>query len=231
MSLILIAIHYVKTILLTLMTLLFSLPSHAQEGKMISYFESTTDFVNKNISTKKAIGSVKLQTDKLLYIPKLIDPLTGKKDDDAGFPWAISIDSAVLFNFRFATEIQCLEMYVKSDIIGEYCAVFVSTEMLKNLNNYGTNYYGSGLQGVLIRDSAKWGKKWTTESEENILLLVADTQKRPFSSRKGNGNAEWKILSRNNLNDILGLALTNEEIENLSLQNVHNILMDLNKLK
>lgn len=220
-----------KAKLLTLLALfLIPILSNAQEGeKLISYFEFTTDFVNNQPANYRVAAKIGLQDNNLLHIPKLIDPNTGKRDKKAGFPWAITVDSIVYFNFRYCKEIQSLEMYVKPDITGKYCAIFTNKEMLRTIAANGS-YYGGGLQGVLINESTKWGKNWASDNGEKIKIFIADTGNLELKHKGDYKNAAWKILTRKNLNEILGLNLTPEEIDELSIDEIKEIIRGKNSI-
>ncbi len=213
--------------------LLFTLATISAKGqnetyKVITYYESTTDYKNNTPSDKKVVPKkITLQTEKLIKIPSLIDPNTGKRSKEAGFPWAIVIDSIEYFNFRYSKEIQSLELYVKPDITGRFCVLFADKETLRTIAANGS-FYGGGLQGVLMNESTKWGKNWVSDDDEEIKIFIVDIKNLELNHFRGFQNAAWKILSKNNLNEILEQNLTKEEINELSVDDIKIKILNKN---
>lgn len=213
--------------------LLFALATISAKGqheshKLISYYASTSDYANSTSSEKKVIPkNIILQTEKLIRIPMLIDQHTEKRSKEAGFPWAISIDSTVYFNLRYSIEMQSPEMYIKPDITGRFCVLFADKETLRTIAANGS-YYGGGLQGVLMNESTKWGKNWVSEDGEEIKIFIVDVENLELNHIKGYRNAAWKILSKNNLNEILEQNLTKEEIKELSIDDIKDKIQKIN---
>jgi hypothetical protein len=216
---------------LLLLLFLTSFKCFTQVDKEISYFESTTNYLENNISQDKVIPKkIQFESDKFLRITKLLDPNTRKRSKEAGYPWAIYTDSTVYFNLRFSKGILSPELYIKPDVSGRFCVVFANKETLRIIHSYSLNNYGGGLTGVLIKESEKWGKNWLNEKEEKIKIFIVDTRNLELKNIRGYKNAAWKILDRKNINEILGLELPEERLKEISLDEIKDLIKEKNNI-
>jgi hypothetical protein len=136
----------------------------------------------------------------------------------------------VFFNFRYARGIQSPELYVKPDVIGRFCVIYADKETLRQIHSFSNNYYGGGLTGVLIKESEKWGNNWENENKEKIKIFIVDTENLELNHVRGYKNAAWKILDNMNINEILGLNLSKEQLKVISLDEIKKIIEDKNKI-
>ncbi len=216
-----------SSLILFIALLTISTKAQQEDVLQISFYKSTVDYVNDTPATIKVKPKkITLQEENLLRIPQLLDLSTGKSSKEIGYPWAIVTDSIAYFNFRYSKDLQSPETYIKPDILGRFCVVFAEKEMLRTIASYGPNY-GGGLQGVLISESTKWGN-WVIENDEKIKIFIVDTKNLELNHNKGLQSAKWKILSRNNFNEILEIDLSKEEINELSIDKVKNIILKKN---
>jgi hypothetical protein len=217
-----------RGVVLMFVFIILSISGFAQNEKKFNYFVSTSDYLKGNISEDSVQPKkVVFESEEMLKIPKLIDCKTRKKSVKAGFPWAIYIDSIVYFNFRYGQGILCPELYVKPNVVGRYCVVYANKDYAKQIINYSVNYYGGGLTGALIKESEKWGRNWENQ-EEKVKIFIVDTKKLELQHMNGYKNAAWKILDKNNINEILGTEFSKQEIDEISLQDIKEIIAKRN---
>ncbi|WP_420581383.1 hypothetical protein [Reichenbachiella sp.] len=190
---------------------------------------STGDYLSNNISTDTVLSKkVDFESDRLLKIPKLVNSKTGKKSREAGFPWAIVIDSTVYYNLRYSKELLGPELYAIPDNIGRYCVIYANKELVNQIHNLSmTVYYGGVLPPALLKESEKWGEKWETQ-EYKYRIYIVDTKKLELKHLDGHVNAAWKILDKKNINEILETQLSKQEIEEMTFQEVQRIIAEKN---
>ncbi|MBP2833205.1 hypothetical protein J8281_13505 [Aquimarina sp. U1-2] len=209
---------------------LISYSSKAQEGHIdVKYFASTSDYTNKVISDEIVTVRLRDKSDTFIKVKKLLDKKTGKRSKKAGFPWAIQYDSLTYFNLRYCKEYLSPETFLKSDLNGKYIAIFLDKSAQKNINNQ-KNYYGGGLQGLLISESVKLGESWISESGDTSKILIVNTQKLDLNNIRGYKNAQWRLLTKKSINEILGLTLSKEEIKQLTTEKVKTLIINKNKV-
>lgn len=202
----------------------------AQANKTdFQYYLSTSDFQNMVSGQEEIVPTIKKFEKDYIKIPKLVDEKTGKRNKPANFPWAVKIDSSYYFNLRYSRDLQNLEVYIKADIIGEFCALIIDENTSPIISSGGVNY-GGGLTGVLIKESEKWGKNWLSKDGKKVNILITDTHNLELKHGFGHSNSDWKLLSRNNINEILGLSLSEEDIKELTLENVKTIVLEKNQV-
>ena len=198
---------------------------NGQSTNQIHWYETTADYVYNNLSKDYVLPKkIEFESERFLRITKLLDPVTGKKSKKSGYPWAVSYDSIVYFNLRYGTSVQLDELYINPDITGRFCVVYADKEILEIIYQFSTQYYGGGLLGVLINDSGKWGRNWKNENDEKIKILIMDTRRLDILNSKGRGNSAWKVLSKDNFNEILELDYDNETLKDLSLEKIKEII-------
>lgn len=213
-----------------ILVLLSSFKGLSQNKFTIKYFESTLEYTNNSLSSNSVIpDGTKYIANRLLKIRKLIDPETGKKSKKIKIPWAIDSGSDIYFNLFYCNDMFSPGLYVKPDVIGRYCVFYTDTQALRLIHSNSPNTYGGGLTGVLINESRKWGKNWTDENEEKIKIFIVDTKDLELKLKNKN-HALWKILTRKNLNKILNLDLSEERLENISLDEVKNLIIEKNNV-
>ncbi len=208
--------------------LLISFICNAQIANIdVKYFTSTNDY-NQNVISDEIVSlKIRDKGEKFIEVKKLIDKKTGKRSKKAGFPWAVQYDSITYFNLRYCKDYLSPENFVKADLIGQYLAIFLNKKSQKDITSVG-NYYGGGLQGLLISESTKWGKSWNSENGNKSKILIVNTQNLDLSHVRGYKNAGWRLLTRKNINEILNLELTKAEIKLLSTEEISNLINSKN---
>tara|TARA_R110002051_G_scaffold147880_1_gene220579 strand:- start:238 stop:903 length:666 start_codon:yes stop_codon:yes gene_type:complete len=198
---------------------------NGQSTNQIRWYETTADYVYNNLSEDYVIPKkIQFESERFLRITKLLNPATGKKSKKAGYPWAVSYNSIVYFNLRYGTSVQLDELYINPDITGRFCVVYADKETLEVIYQFSTQYYGGGLLGVLINDSGKWGRNWKNENDDKIKILIMDTKKLEILNSKGRGNSAWKVLSKDNFNEIFDLNYDKEILKGLDLKEIKEII-------
>ena len=216
-----------KIILSFLIIFTFSQAIAQTDKTEFQYYLSTSDFQNKVSGKEKIVPVIKKQEKDYIKIPKLVDDQTGKRNKPANFPWAVKLDTTYYFNLRYSRDLQNLEVYIKADIIGKFCALIIDQNTSPIISNGGANY-GEGLTGVLIKESEKWGKNWISKDGKKVKLLITDTSNLELKHGFGHSNSDWKLLSRKNINEILGLSLSEEDIKSLTFEDVKSIVLEKN---
>lgn len=218
-----------KTILSFLILLTFSQAIAQADTTDFQYYLSTSDFQNRVSGQEKIVPVIKKHEKDYIKISKLVDEQTGKRNKPANFPWAVKLDTTYYFNLRYSRDLQNPEVYLKADIIGKFCALIIDQDTSPIISSGGANY-GGGLTGVLIKESEKWGKNWISEDGKKVKLLITDTSNLELKHGFGHSNSDWKLLFRKNINEILGLSLSEEDIKNLTLKDVKTIVLEKNNV-
>jgi len=157
-------------------------------------------------------------------IPKVLNSSTNKKDKLTSTSWAIKYKSEEYINFRYSEDYQNLEIYVKPDTsYGMYYLVFIDNDTENMIKSGGTNY-GGGLQGYLMKESDRWGKSWKNKKEEKVKILLFDTSIQDQKHIKGHKNSIGKLVTRKNINEVLGAKLTKEKIKYLKFEDVIELI-------
>ena len=216
-----------KIILSFLIIFTFSQAIAQADKTEFQYYLSTSDFKNKVSGKEKIVPVIKKHEKDYIKIPKLVDEQTGKRNKPANFPWAVKLDTNNYFNLRYSQDLQNLEVYVKADIVGKFCALIIDQDTSPIISNGGANY-GGGLTGVSIKESEKWSKNWISKEGKKVKLLITDTANLELKHGFGHSNSDWKLLSRKNINEILGLSLSEENIKNLTFEDVKSIVLEKN---
>ncbi|WP_249754403.1 hypothetical protein [Algibacter sp. L4_22] len=210
--------------LLTILLLLISYISNAQHDNIdVKYFTSTNDYTNNKISNEIVSLKIRDKGDKFIEVKKILNKNTGKKSKKAGFPWAIKHDSITYFNLRYCKDYISPETFVKSDLSGQYLAIFLNKSSQKDINSQN-NYYGVGLQGLLISESTKWGGSWKSKDGTKSKILIVNTKKLDLNHIRGYKNSGWRLLTKRSINDILNLELTKEEIKLLTTEKIEELI-------
>lgn len=198
------------------------------EKTEFQYFLSTPDYQNMVSGKEKVVPIIKTIEKDYIRIPKLVDD-TGKRNKPANYPWAVKYDGDFYFNLRYSSELQNAEVYIKADFKGKFC-VFIMDENTSPIISSGGPNYGGGLTGVLIKESEKWGKNWISKDGQKVKILITNTSNLELKHGFGHLNSDWKLLTRKNINDIFGLSFSEEEIKELTLENVKTLIMEKNNV-
>ncbi len=197
---------------------------YSQES--IKCFISTSDFVEKTEYKEFVKPEIRSEGTEFIRIPNMLNS-TGKKDKLASISWAVQYKGNYWINMRYSTDYQNLEVYVKPKKIGKYSIVIINKESANLIKNGGTNY-GGGLQGVLMKDSDKWGKNWEDKNGNKQKILIFDTSRPNKRHIKGHSNSIGKLLTRKNFNEILRKNFSKDEIKSLKFEHVVNIIENEN---
>jgi hypothetical protein len=187
---------------------------------------STQDFANKTEYEKLVIPKIKLEGDEFVRISKMLNP-SKKKDKLASTSWAIYFKDDYWINLRYSTEYQNPELFVKPKIIGKYTVIIINSETENVIQNGGTNY-GGGLQGVLMKESDKWGKNWEDMNGNIAKILIFDTSVADMRHIRGHRNSIGKLLTRKNINEVLHQELEKEQIKSLKYEQVIELIKQEN---
>lgn len=190
----------------------------------ISLYKTTQDFLNGKKWDGKAIAVIKEEHEKYLLLNQIIDSTLNKPLKQGFSTWAIEYNGEKYFNLAYSTDLNHNKLFVKFDVTGPYCAIFIDRNAPNLLKNSGT-YYGGGLTGVLIKESAKWGKNWKDESGADVKILFVNTSVL-LSGACSPGN----YLTRTYLTQIAkrrGVDLDNTE--EISFEKAKEIIAKLNK--
>lgn len=214
-----------KIVLSFLIIFTFSQARAQADTTDFKYYLSTSDFKNMISGEKEIVPSIRRLEKDYIKIPKLIDEKTGKRNKPTIYPWAVKVDTSYYFNLRYCRDYSNPEVYIKADIIGNFCVFIIDEDTSPMILNGGTNY-GGGIMGALIQESDKWGRNWISKDGKKVKILIAKTNNLDL----GYYNSEWKLFSRKDINKVFGLSLTKEEIKELTLENVIAIVLEKNKV-
>lgn len=217
-----------KTIIFIL--LLFVSTTNAQISKederivleKVSFFKTTDDFINENptaldkliLLRNRVEDNVNLDSIaakiSVISSKKIINKESSKKFNEGERSWALKYNNSYFFNLGYSSDLNSWNNWVKIDVIGKYCLIIIhpKSDLVRHIGN---NNGGLGLEGLLNKESVKWGKNFINNKNENIKMIFIDTenQSEPFMSRyKGS----------------IGNLLTRKDLKKLSEK--HNVIFD-----
>jgi len=211
-------------LILSFIALQFSLV-FSQES--FSCFISTEDYANRSAYENTVKPKIKMAGSSFIKAPKMINE-SNRKDKLASTSWAIRYNDENYVNMRYSYEYQNLELYVKPHVEGKFTVIIIDSKTHRVITSGGQNYSG-GVQGLLIKESAKWGKSWIDENGEKCKIIIFDTSKPERTHIKGHVNSLGKMLSKNNFNKILSTSLPEDQIKSMTFNEVMKIIAEENK--
>lgn len=205
----------------------------------VSFYHSTDDFLNKNDSKNENLAILKgkkvnrqsfdsiSKNLSLLAIKKVVDKKSLKRNEDDERSWALKYQNNYFFNLGYSKDVNSWGTWVKFDIIGKYCLIIIPEgSSIENL--IGNNNGGLGLQGVLMKESTKWGKNFEDNgSNTKIIFIDTTNQKGAFLSRykASTGN----LLTKNTLKKLAKEHNVQLDVKNITYQEIINFIKKLNQ--
>ncbi|MGE5357133.1 MAG: hypothetical protein ACM3PT_12945 [Deltaproteobacteria bacterium] len=205
--------------------LFFCINGYAQDN--IKCYISTGDFIQNKIYDAHLEPKIKAKNDQFFKISKFINIEDDEKDDLASMSWAILADGELYINLRYSYDYQNAELYVKPFITGKICTIIIDENTDQKILTGGT-HYGAGLQGVLMKESQKWGKNWIDKLGNKHKLLIFNTTLIKSNHLNRNVNVIGELLTRKNFNVLLGLNLAEDDIEKLNFDDILNLIRNKN---
>ncbi|HMU05062.1 MAG TPA: hypothetical protein PJ990_15620 [Saprospiraceae bacterium] len=196
-----------------------------EERVSVQYYISQADYKNNKLKDN-AYTSIKKKGKDYISIEKIFGS-DDKKIEKAKTAFAIIIDNELYFNMRNSVEYNNSELYAKFNIIGTISALFINDRTSSTIKNGGTNY-GFGVAGVILSDADKWGKNWKDTKDQKHKIMIFNKDK-VIDYKIRYINIKYELLSQKNFNDLLGTQLSESEIDNLTFEDVKEIIIDLNK--
>ncbi len=234
-------------IIITLLLLVFVSTTNAQisivDGKIvlenISFYKTTDDFINNNPTAldKVVVLRNKIKDDvnldsisaKILVISakKIIEKETSKKFSEGQRSWALKYNNNFFFNLGYSSDVNSWGNWVKIDIVGKYCLIIINPKS-SLVRQIGSNNGGLGLEGLLNKESVKWGKNFVNNKNENIKMIFIDTENQsdPFMSRYKGSIGD--LLTRKDLKKLSKKHNIDFDEENATFENVIDFIEQLN---
>ena len=160
-----------KKIYLIIISLFLFQNSYTQiKESPIKLYQTTIDFKNDSIWKVDAIALIKNESESHIQIKKIIDSKTRKNIKRGISAWAIEYNGQKYLNLGYSGDLNNWGIYMKFDIIGKYSAIIIDDKTPYIIKN-GGGYYGGGLTGVLIKESANWNKSWRDENDGKKKFL------------------------------------------------------------
>ncbi|WP_053405133.1 hypothetical protein [Persicobacter sp. CCB-QB2] len=220
---------YLKNITILLILTLLCTNLKAQEKAIVNLFKTTDDYISNTYTDTNVTILIKEMGENHIWVKKFIDDKTGKKIKKANYSWAIEYNGNNYFNLGYSHDLNNWNVFIKFNSEGEkYCMSFIDNNSAGVIKNSGINY-GGGLQGVLMKDSDKWGKYWRNNNEEKIKILFIDLTNQMEANTGRNKGSLGNLLKRNELKTKFGLEKTYAEIKNLTFEEVLAIIERNNK--
>ncbi|GGF06026.1 hypothetical protein SAMN05443634_11237 [Chishuiella changwenlii] len=187
------------TFFLSLLTLIINAQVSVIDNKFalpISFYKTTDDFINNNITANDKFALVKNKTNltrqqfdsisktsNILKSQKIIDKKTLQEFEEGTRSWALKYNENYFFNLGYSTDVNSWSTWVKFDVIGKYCLIFIPQNSYIN-NLIGNSNGGLGLNGILMKESTKWGTNFSNNNNNTRIIFIDTTnQKGPFLSR------------------------------------------------
>lgn len=195
-------------------------PSELHTLEPVKLYETSNDFLNKQIMESEWGVLVKDKSDQHITIKGIFNLNTGEKNRKGISAWAIEYNDENYFNLGYSDDVNHWGSYAKFDIEGKYCGIIIddnSPYILKTTSQT----YGGGLAGVLIAESLKWGKNWKDENGVKKRLLFIDTE-------DVHGNYLTKKQFEKILNET-GTTLADEKIKDIEFNKILELIKSANE--
>jgi hypothetical protein len=208
--------------------ILLSIPGliglNAQEGIKVNLYKTTDDYQARTYTDTNVVLQVREISKHHIWFYKFVEGKSGKKLAKAHTSWAIEYNGNNYFNLGYSSDLNNWKVFLRFDVERKnFCASFITSESPRVVKNSGPNY-GFGLQGVLMKDSDKWGKNWVDENGEKVKILFIDlnTQYEPMLSR--NKGSMGNLLTTAEVKTIFGLELSKAEINQMSFEEIVELI-------
>lgn len=168
-----------KLIVFLLFTLTcFSQAASGQETEtQVDLYASTSDF-NKNDKVP-AIAIIKEQTPGYIKIKNFIDPVTKKPIKRSVLAWALEVNDEKYFNINYSYDVNKPKTFVRLNIVGKLCAIFIDESSPDFLKNPPSKYQGIGLVGGLTAVAAsqldEMNTIWKDKNGRSKKILIINT--------------------------------------------------------
>lgn len=210
-------------IILLFATLLFS-NLNAQERINVNLFKTTNDYISKTYTDTNMTLVVREIGENHIWFKKFIQDKTDRKTKRAHTSWAIEYKGSTYFNLGYSSDLNNWKVFIKLNSEGsQYCMSFIDENASNVIKNSGTNY-GGGLQGVLMKDSSKWGKSWKNKEEQKVKILFIDLANQKEAAMSRNKGSIGNLLKRSELKTKFKLEKTKKQIKEMTFEQVLEII-------
>jgi hypothetical protein len=216
-------------VLILAFLLLHNFKSIAQlKEDKISLYETSMNFMKGKRADFTSTAVIKDQADNYIQIKNVVDS-TNKIIKRWKSYWAVEYADNKYFNLGYSLDLNQWGTYVKFDIIGKYCAVFIDANSRK-IVKHGGNNYGGDLTGVLLAGSNKWGKNWLDVNGQKKKILFIDTSHIEEGMFATNNSSRGNLLTREKLSEIMGNNYQEIDLKTVSFEKVVEIIKELNQI-
>ena len=205
----------------------------------VSFYKTTDDLVNEKPTAldKVILLKNKVEDDvnldsiatkiSVISAKKIIDKETSKKFNEGQRSWALKYNNSYFFNLGYSSDVNSWGNWVKIDVIGKYCLIIINPKS-SLVRIIGNSNGGLGLEGLLNKESVKWGKNFVNNKKENVKIIFIDTENQsdPFMSRYKGSIGD--LLSRKDLKKLSKKHNTDFDEENATFENVIDFIEQLN---
>ena len=203
-------------------------PIIPSERVMINYYLATNDYVNKEFNKEPVYVKIKKKSKKHLIVSRFFDANTDKYFMNSDKPWAISYENTNYFNMKYLNNLLENKLYMKFDIEGKICVIFIDKNSPKSINLGDQGYYGGGLLGLALGANAKRANGWKDLNKERHVVLVINTEDGAIKTIDMTYKSMANMLTKKNFNELLGLNYSKETIKKLSFEDVISIINRIN---
>lgn len=218
----------VSLLILISLLVFFNANSVAQpkEDKVILY-ETSVKFMYDIKADFDATAIIKDVGDNYIQIKKIVDPSNEAIKKWKSY-WAVEYANNKYFNLGYSSDLNQWGTYVKFDLIGKYCAIFIDADSRKIVSG-GGNLYGGDLMGVMIAGTHKWGKNWVDANGHKKKILFIDTSYMEAGMFTRNDSSPGNLLTKEKLTEIMGTAYPDIDVKTISFEKVVDIIKELNQ--
>ena len=188
----------------------------------VTCYISSSDLLSKTGYDGAVTPKLKDQGPDYVSILKMLGP-SGKKAKVPSISMAIEYEGDVYINFRYCIPYQNVEVYVKPTLVGRYTIVVIDNNTSPKVRSGGSSY-GGGLQGVLLKESGKWGASWEDSKGGRSKIILFDLTHPTLKGGRSLGN----LLTRKDFNEMLNEKLTEPELESLTVEDVITLIAEKN---
>ena len=217
-----------KSPALIFILLLLSGTMIAQDTLAVKLIMSTKDLLNNQVTNDNVLAIVKESGENYLAVKKIIDANTLKKSKPAQMAWAIEFRGEPYFNMKYMDNFIGTDFFVKFDIVGHYCLLWLDMDGFRALEWHRKQEYRTAGGGMLMDDATTWAGSWHDQSGNKYKLFFINTKHLTIILPKKVKNAPGYLFNKSILKSIIGDKPDDKKIGEYTLEEIREIIREAN---
>ena len=218
-------IQFRNTCIIVFFVLIPVLFARAQPKEIpITYYNTTVDYINRNVNPEQAIARVKEIGEDYLWVIKIMNAHTRKRSREGSTAWAITYDSSTYFNLQYSHDRLTRGAFMKIHVEGRFCLSVIDFTEKSPLQN--TDQLSAlSFTYFMMKETVGWGKGWRTETGDKKHLLFTDTKKMNIVNGK---NSFINLLKRETVKILAEKAGYDQKATDFTVEEILAMITSLN---